>query len=67
MYPFQGDEQEQNVILGMLAKSFACWPAIGAVSKQSVAGKVHQVELVDQKAYLEQSECINHNFTLPNI
>lgn len=66
MCPFQGDGQEQDVILGMLVKSFACLPAIGAVSKQSVAEKVHQVELVDQKAYLAQSECINQ-FILPSM
>jgi hypothetical protein len=49
--PFPGDEQEQDVVLGMLQKSSACLPAIEVVLKPSVAGKGLQVKLVGQKAY----------------
>lgn len=49
--PFPGDEQEQDVVLGMLQKSSACLPAIEAVLKPYVAGKGLQVKLVGLKAY----------------
>ena len=56
---FQADEQEQDAVLGVLMKSTSWLLAIGVVSRQSVAGIILRAKLADQKAYLEQSECIN--------
>jgi hypothetical protein len=56
MYPFPGDEPEQDVILGLLGKSCPCLPSTGVALKQCVAGKALQVKLEDQVACLKQPE-----------
>ena len=54
--PFLGDEQEQDVIFGMLSDRISETPAIGAVLELSVAGKDLQVKLAARPAYSKQSE-----------
>lgn len=54
--PFPGDEQEHDVVLGMLSEGFSEFPTIGAVLELSVAGKDLQVKLAARQAYLKQSE-----------
>lgn len=56
---FLSDEQEQDVVLGMIRERSYLLPNIGAVWELSVAGKDPQVKLAGQKAYLEQSEFIS--------
>lgn len=59
LFPADEQEQEQDADLDVLmTMSCTCLLAIGVVLKQSVAEIILQVELADQKAYLEQSECI---------
>jgi hypothetical protein len=55
-FPFPGDEQEQDVVLGMLSEGFSEFPTIGAVLELSVAEKDLQVKLAARQAYLKQSE-----------
>lgn len=56
MCPSPADVQEQDVMLDLIGKSFACLPAIAAALKLFSAGKALQAKLADQKACLKQSE-----------